>query len=215
MKLTTNCAQVWRSRPCAKGMERAYRYFGMPEEFGPDTDVDLLRVLDSNDVPDFLWALRTANEPHNAYLAARRIGLRVADLVRPIFEADAAGNDSIACALQAANAHIEGYTVSTGKILRDLAESLTGARCPAATACGSNAANAAMLAVDACLCDGLARVTDLVRCATYNAVAALSRLARANGEDHQEAESLAWEQIATIVYEVVYNPADMLARGVK
>lgn len=66
MKLTTTLARIRSHSPCREGYTRLVKSLGGIEQYGADTPVNLLTILDANGAQDMLWCLRATIEDSRA-----------------------------------------------------------------------------------------------------------------------------------------------------
>jgi hypothetical protein len=82
MKLTTTLNKIRACHPCASGWKTLVTHVG--KDFDPDTEINLLTVLESNGVSDMLWTLRATIQ--DSWRVAAQLAIEFAEQTLPIFE---------------------------------------------------------------------------------------------------------------------------------
>ena len=102
LKLTTTLEKIQSYSPCATGWKTLINSLGGIDSYKMGTEINLLKILDSNGVHDMLWCLRATNE--DSRRISSELAIAFADEVLPIFEEKALDDDRPRRAIQAAAA---------------------------------------------------------------------------------------------------------------
>ena len=103
-KLTTTLTRIRANAPCVRGWQKLNQYLG--KDFDPDTEINLLTILESNGAADMLWALRTTLQ--DSKRIATQLAIAFAEEVLPIFEKQYPNDRRPRLAIQAAKDYLEG-----------------------------------------------------------------------------------------------------------
>lgn len=141
MKLTTTLNELKKHNPCLDGWETLVAYLGA--DYAPDTEINLLTILESNGVQDCLWTLRATLQ--NIKETAVRLTIEFASGVLHVFEEKYPDDKSPRQAIEAARAWLENPTEENKR----KASAAAGAAAEAADAADADAADAAYSAAEA------------------------------------------------------------------
>ena len=111
MKCTTTLSRIRACSPSQSGWHKLLNYLG--PDFDPETEINLLTILDLNGVADMLWALRATVQ--DSTRCASQLAIEFAAEVLPLFEKRRPGDDRPRKAIQAARDFLDGK-ISEGEL---------------------------------------------------------------------------------------------------
>ena len=110
-RLTTTFNRLRDAGACTDGYRKLAKYLGGVDNYGADTPINLLTILESNGLEDTIWCLRATEQ--NSDKVARLFAADCAEEVLPLFLAVHPDDDRPRLAIEAARAYTRGETGST------------------------------------------------------------------------------------------------------
>jgi hypothetical protein len=106
MKLTTTLAKIRACSPCASGWKKLVTALGGIDAYGEDTEINLLKILETNGVQDTLWCLRATEQENKR--TALELAIAFAEETLSIFESKYPDDNRPRMAIQAAKDYNAG-----------------------------------------------------------------------------------------------------------
>ena len=103
--ITTTLAKIRKHSPCQDGWKKLYKSLGGIKKYGENTPVKFSHIVESNDLDDALWCLRTICPKHDKEI--RLFAADCAERVLHLYEAEY-NDDRPRKAIQAARDFAEG-----------------------------------------------------------------------------------------------------------
>ena len=136
-KLTTTLAKTLEASACDSGYRKLVKHLGGVTEYGADTEINLLTILEANGVLDMIWCLRCTMQDSKRISA--QLAIEFAAYALPIFEARYPSDKRPRAAIQAVRSFLDG-AIEPDEFIKARSASYAAAANAAANAADNDAA---------------------------------------------------------------------------